>query len=58
MANYAVTTTQYGPDDVTTVTAAMEAYIETIDTAKTLYLYTISAVGRDNEVIGVIVHMT
>lgn len=58
MANYAVTTTTYGPDDVATVSAAMEAYIETIDTTKTIRLYTIVGCSRDNEVMGTIVHDT
>ena len=58
MALHTVTTTTYGPDDLATIAAAMEAYIETIDDAKTLHLYTIIGCARDSEVMGAIVHAT
>jgi hypothetical protein len=55
MANFIVTTTRYGPDDLATVAAAMETYIETIVDTKTIRLYTIIGCARDSEVMGVIV---
>jgi len=55
MANYAVTKTTYGPDDLATVVAAMETYIETIDNGKTIRLFTVIGCARDSEVMGVIV---
>ena len=58
MANYIVTTKTYGPDDLATVVAAMETYIETIVDSKTIRLYTVVGCARDSEVMGVIVHDT
>jgi len=58
MAVHSVTTKTYGPDDLATVTAAMEAYLETIDDGKTLHLYVIIGCSRDSEIMGTIVHAT
>ena len=55
MANYAVTTTTYGPDDLATVSAAMETAIELIDDTKTIRCYQIVGCARDAEVMGLIV---
>lgn len=56
MANYAVTDYVTGPDDVTTVVAALETYIETVDDTKTLHLVTVVGCARDSEVIGIVIH--
>jgi hypothetical protein len=55
MALYVVTTTTYGPDDLASVTAAMETAIEAVDDAKTIHCYQIVGCARDNEVMGLIV---
>lgn len=36
MANYAVTVTTYGPDTLANVSAAIETYLETVDSLKVI----------------------
>lgn len=57
MTNYAVTTKLYGPAVLSTVSAAMEAYLETIDNTKTIYRYDVYKKYGDI-FVGLIVHAT
>ncbi len=47
MANYAVTDYIIGPDVLSNVMAALEIYIETIDTSKTIRLLQVIKDGDD-----------
>lgn len=56
MANYAMTTQTFTAKNLEAVLADMEAYIETIDDAKTIYVY---GVQRESDLyVGGIVHST
>lgn len=57
MANYTMTSTTYIRGTLIATLAAMEAYIETIDNTKTIYVYGVYRDGEDSYV-GAIVHAT
>lgn len=59
MANYAVTDYSTGEkDSVEEATAALEAYLETIDTTKTIYAMGVVALGRDRQkCVGYVLHI-
>ena len=56
MANYALTTTVYERKYLSAVLDDMETYIETVDNAKTIYVY--GVYRESDQYVGCIVHAT